>query len=118
MFARFSHVMMYVSDLKRAIEWYEGILGFQTRFAAVPHYASLYHPGLQFQLDLHPAPAGSPDIGHGPLAYFGAADLDATVAQLRAKGVKVSDPRQEGGARFTDFSDSEGNVLGLCQARQ
>src|SRR5262245_45305430 len=116
MFTKFSHVMMYVNDLDRAINWYTTVMGFTTRFAAIPHYASMFHPGMNFQLDLHPAPADSPHVGHGPIVYFASEDLDKTIADLRAAGVSVSDPRSEGGsARFTDLRDSEGNVLGLCE---
>jgi predicted enzyme related to lactoylglutathione lyase len=114
---RFSHVMLYVQDLERAMKWYASVFGFTTLYAHPPHYAALRHPGLNFRLDLHPAKPGSPDIGHGAVPYFATADLDAAVARLRQAGVEVTDPRREGDSlRFCSFTDCEGNLLGLTES--
>jgi catechol 2,3-dioxygenase-like lactoylglutathione lyase family enzyme len=110
----FSHVMLYVQDVDRAAKWYQQHLGFKPRQLYAPHYGILFHDGMKFRLDLHPAKPDSDNIGHGPLVYFTCDDLDATVAALRGAGVSVQDPRSEGGSpRFTEFKDGEGNVLGL-----
>ena len=114
----FSHVMLYVNDVDRAAKWYEKHLGFRPRHMYAPHYGILFHDGIKFRLDLHPARPGSGDVGHGPLVYFTCDDLDATVASLRAADVSVEDPRSEGSARFTSFKDGEGNVLGLMAKSQ
>ena len=113
MLSRFSHVMLYVQDLQRAATWYVKVLGFGIRFLAAPHYATLWNESLKLRIDLHPDQRGG-NIGHGPMVYFVADDLDATIASLRAHGVQASDPRSRGDSpRFTEFVDSEGNVLGL-----
>src|SRR2546423_9601026 len=114
MLTRFSHVMMYVYDLDRAVKWYTEILGFRIQFVAPKHYASLFHERMKCRLDLHPTSAGNPNVGHGPIAYFSTDDIDRDVAELRGKGVTVEDPRTEGSSpRFCGFKDSEGNWLGL-----
>ena len=119
MLSAFSHVMLYVNDVDRAAKWYEKHLGFKPRQMYAPHYGILFHDGIKFRLDLHPANTDSGNIGHGPQVYFTCDDLDATVASLRSAGVSVEDPRSEGGsARFTSFKDGDGNVLGLMAKSQ
>ena len=109
--------MTYVTEIDRAAKWYQQILGFRLEFQAGPHYASLFHDGMKFRLDLHPA-KGSADVGHGPIVYFETSDIDRSVADLRGKGVFVEDPRTEGSSpRFCGFKDSEGNWLGLEQGQ-
>jgi predicted enzyme related to lactoylglutathione lyase len=116
LFEKFSHPMMYVNDLGRAVSWYTDMLGFEARFVAPNAYASLHHPKLNMRLDLHPSEASSKDVGFGPIPYFLTADLDASVETLKQKGVKVGTPKSEGSDhRFVSFWDSEGNTLGLEQ---
>lgn len=117
MFDRLSHVMMYVKDLKRALEFYKGKLGFVANFET-PHYASLRHDSMKCRLDLHPSEANSKDVGFGPIPYFIAKDFDGAIAKLKKAGVKVGEPKREGDSpRFVTFWDSEGNALGFEEAR-
>lgn len=114
MLKRFSHVMMYVTDLDRAVRWYGENLEFAPRFVAPGAYASLAHEGIGCRLDLHPTETDGKDVGHGPIPYFVVDDLDAAAAALAGKGVKVGEIRREGDSpRFMTFWDSEGNALGL-----
>lgn len=113
MFDRFSHVMLYVNDIQRALAFYKGTLGFAANFES-PHYASLWHDAMKCRLDLHASEANSRDVGFGPMPYFAARDFDGALARLKAAGVKVGQPRREGDSpRFVTFWDSEGNALGL-----
>jgi ribosomal protein S18 acetylase RimI-like enzyme/predicted enzyme related to lactoylglutathione lyase len=117
MFDRFSHVMMYVKDMKRALEFYKGKLGFVPNFES-PHFSSLRHEKMGCRLDLHPSEANSKDVGFGPIPYFLAKDFDGALAKLKKLGVKVGEPRREGDSpRFVSFWDSEGNALGLEEPR-
>ena len=114
MLKRFSHVMMYVSDLDRAVSWYSEHLGFSPRFVVPRAYASLEHQRLGCRLDLHPSEAGGRDVGFGPIPYFEVAELDEFLSVLRNKGVRVGEPRREGSSpRFVTIWDSEGNAIGL-----
>jgi predicted enzyme related to lactoylglutathione lyase len=115
---QFSHVMLYVNDVSRAVAWYRDTLGFSIRFESAPHYASLQHDRLKLRLDLHPDRNGQ-NVGRGAEVYFQTDDINAAVADLRAGGLTVPDPRSEGGGAvwFTSFKDSEGNTLGLWEER-
>ena len=116
LFEKFSHPMLYVNDLSRAVAWYKNVLGFEENYVAPEAYASLRHPQSGMRLDLHPTEAGSKDVGFGPIPYFSTADLDTSLAILKERGAKVGTPRSEGGShRFVSFWDSEGNTLGLEQ---
>lgn len=115
MLKRFSHVMIYATDLERAMKWYVDVLGFKPNYASVPHYVSMHHPTLQLRVDLHPDPKKE-NVGCGAMLYFAADDLDKTVTELRSHGIHVSDPRSRGDSpRFTEFADSEGNPIGLYE---
>src|SRR5690242_12652889 len=116
MLKRMSHVMFYVHDLERACRWWTDKLGFKTLFFAPQHYAAVQHAGMGCRIDLHPAKPDSLNVGHGAVTFFTTDDLDKTVAELRAQGIKVTDPRSEGGSpRFCSFYDSEGNELGMSE---
>jgi predicted enzyme related to lactoylglutathione lyase len=115
MLTKFSHIMIHVNDMERAVKWYADALGFVAKYVAAPHYASLWHESLKLRIDLHPDPAGG-NVGHGSIIYFASEDLDQTVAELRRRGVHVSDPRsRENSPRFTELADSEGNIIGLYE---
>jgi catechol 2,3-dioxygenase-like lactoylglutathione lyase family enzyme len=114
MLERFSHVMMYVNDLNRAVAWYVDKLGFKVSFVVPEAFASLRHEGMRCRVDLHPSEAQGRDVGFGPIPYFATDSFDATLAQLAAAGVKMGTPRREGGSpRFVTLWDSEGNALGI-----
>lgn len=117
MFDKLSHVMLFVTDLDRAMTWYQQVLGFSVRFAHPPHYASLVHAPTGTRLDLHPTEAAARDVGFGPMPYFATRDMEAALKALAAKGVKVGKAKSEGGSpKFATFWDSEGNALGLEEA--
>ncbi|MBE7490167.1 MAG: VOC family protein [Planctomycetes bacterium] len=118
MFEKLSHIMLYVNDMNRALAWYTGVLGCAVNFSHAPHYASLRLDSAGLRLDLHGTEAGSRDVGFGPIPYFQVRDIETVLAALAAKGVKVSQARREGDSpRFATFWDSEGNALGLQEAR-
>lgn len=118
MFKKYSHPMLYVNDLARAVAWYKEKLGFKENFVVPNAYASLRHDGMNFRLDLHPTEANSKDVGFGPINYFQAENFDQAVEALKSKGVKVGNPKREGDSpRFVTFWDSEGNALGIEEGR-
>jgi predicted enzyme related to lactoylglutathione lyase len=117
MFKKYSHPMLYVKDLSRAVEWYKSKLGFKENFVAPNAYASLRHDEMNFRLDLHPTEANSKDVGVGAINYFVPSDFDKAIEELKSKGVKVGVPKREGqSSRFVTFWDSEGNALGMEEA--
>src|SRR5947207_876138 len=109
----FSHIQLYVTDLKRAMLWYQRVLDFQPQYVAEPHYARLHCDMMKLTIALHLAhdPA---DIGKGAMPYLQADEFDAMIERLKRQGVQVEEPRTEGSSpRFTSFLDSEGNRWGL-----
>jgi len=112
-------------DRDRAKAWYEEKLGLTPTMDLGP--AGLLYSTGGYQWIIYPtAFAGT---GKHTLGAFIVADLDATVRDLRAKGVKFEDyamgdqgPTTENGiARDPDggasawFIDSEGNTLAITQ---
>jgi catechol 2,3-dioxygenase-like lactoylglutathione lyase family enzyme len=114
MFKKFSHPMLYVNDLQRAVAFYKDKLGFDVSFHHPKAFASLFHKNMGCRLDLHPTESNSKDVGFGPIIYFITENMDRDIATLKELGVKVGEPRREGNSPlFVTFWDSEGNTLGL-----
>lgn len=114
MFDKYSHPMMYVNDLSRAVNWYKEALGFEAKFHIPNSYASLFNKQMNMRIDLHPTEANSKDVGFGCINYFATQKFDQAIEDLKKKGVKVGTPKREGNSpRFVTFWDSEGNALGI-----
>ena len=112
MFEKISHIMLYATDLDRAIYWYREKLGFEVDYHAPGAYASLSHETLG-RLALH-ASSSDKHIGVGPQLYFECVDIEKALGSLVAVGVRVGSIMLEGESpRFADFWDSEGNTLGI-----
>jgi predicted enzyme related to lactoylglutathione lyase len=112
----FSHVQIYVHDLKRAMRFYQRVLGFSPTYTAEPNYAQLLNNAMQFTIALHAAHDKN-DVGVGPMPYLKSDQFDETIRELREQKVAVDEPRTEGDSpRFTSFKDSEGNLWGLQEA--
>jgi len=108
------HVSINVDDVDAALAFYVGTLGL-TRRTDRPDFgfggAWLDAGGQQVHLIEAPVPA---DQGqHFALLV---ADLDATVQELRAGGIKVSDPVPVGTSLQSFLRDPAGNRLELHQA--
>ena len=112
-----AYVNVYVSDLDRAIEFYEQILGLEKQFADADFgYASF---------DAGPIRLGLAVAGEGQAALIGrqtgiglsSKDLEADYARLSAKGVKFSMPpeKQPWGGFMALMDDPDGNVFYLDQ---
>ena len=94
------HMNFPVSDLKRAITFYENVLGLK-KTGEWPNYATFDVGGVQFGLQ-----------PHGKLEIFLTVDnIDKAYKELREKGVRfLSEPKDEHwGARAATFVDPEGN---------
>jgi lactoylglutathione lyase len=122
MIDKISTVCIFVSDQQRAKEFYTNVLGFELR-----REAPLY-PGSD-SLWIAVAPAGSqteailylPDenwehyrqvVGKSQAVTFTVTDMQATHAELKAKGVKFAqEPSVEPWGTYAQIEDSEGNQL-------
>lgn len=108
------HVSLNVDDVAAALGFYVDVLGLEPR-PDRPDFgfdgAWLDAGGQQVHLIAAPPPAG---LGqHFALLV---ADLDETVAELRDRGIDVSDPAPVGTSRQAFVTDPAGNLVELHQA--
>jgi predicted enzyme related to lactoylglutathione lyase len=113
------------ADINRAMQWYEEKLGLKAMMD-LRESGQLYQTGGVYWLIYQTPSAGT---GKHTLGSFVVPDIDAAMAEMRAKGVVFEDyamgdqgpttengvARGEGGAAVAWFTDSEGNVLSITQ---
>jgi catechol 2,3-dioxygenase-like lactoylglutathione lyase family enzyme len=109
------HVSINVADVDAASRFYTDVLGLAPR-GDRPDFpfggAWLDAGGQQVHLIEAPPPAG---LGQHFALLVG--DLDATVAELRGRGVEVSDPAPVGTSRQAFVTDPSGNLVELHQTK-
>lgn len=92
---RLNHVGMYVKDFDESMNYYTKVMGFREAFSFKDKDGKPILAYLQINrdtfLELAPASADRP-VGLSHVGIW-ADDLNATVAALRQRGVKVDDPR-------------------------
>jgi catechol 2,3-dioxygenase-like lactoylglutathione lyase family enzyme len=107
------HVSINVSDVDAALRFYVDGLGFTPR-ADRPDFsfggAWLDAGGQQLHLIEAPVPANQ-----GQHFAVQVADIDATVAELRERGLDVSDPKPVATNRQAFVADPSGNLVELHQ---
>ena len=107
------HVSINVKDTASSVEFYTSVLGLTVRDDR-PNFsfagAWLDIAGQQ----VHLLEIEMPD-DRGQHFAIGVADLDATVAEIRDRGVTVSDPKPVGSGRQSFLHDPSGNMVELNQ---
>ncbi len=110
---RFDCLFYYVGDLDRAIRFYTTVLGF--RLSSRDAVARFHVDGVLFEL--------VPTDDAGLLSGRGNArltlavdDIDKAAAQLRTRGVPVSNVCQVVNGRLASLTDPDGNEIVLWQA--
>lgn len=107
------HVSINVEDVEAALRFYTDTLGLEPRTDR-PDFpfggAWLDIGGQQVHLI-----EGTVPPGHGQHFAILVDNLDDTIAELRATGVEVSDPRPVGTSRQAFVSDPSGNLIELHQ---
>ncbi|WP_067730826.1 VOC family protein [Oceanobacillus damuensis] len=108
---RIDTICLHVSDVKRASEWYEEILGFQTSFNGDGYCVlDVGEGGIPLTLE-----KGDMQInGNQPFPIFFSEHIDQLYTFLAEKGVSVGELQSDGVNRFFDFLDSDGNRLQVC----
>lgn len=108
------HVSINVDDVDGAVRFYCETLGLELR-SDRPDFgfggAWLDAGGQQVHLI-----EGTPPPGLGQHFALLVESLDKTVAELRERGVEVSDPKPVGSSRQAFVSDPSGNVVELHEA--
>jgi glyoxylase I family protein len=107
------HVSINVDDVGAARDFYTGVLGLTERTDR-PDFAFggawLDAGGQQVHLI-----AGALPGSVGQHFALQVEDLDATVAELRGRGIEVSDPGPVGTSRQSFLADPSGNTVELHQ---
>lgn len=111
MFKRIDTVFLPVRNLDRAIAWYTETFGFTLRWKHVDYAAinvgetpmTLYQPQGEFK----------PVSDHMPFNFYHG-EIDAAHARLQAAGATVGDVNHSKDFAFFEFTDPDGNRLGVC----
>ncbi len=115
---RGGNATIYVSDMQRAVDFYQGTLGLELVFRAGDHWAEI-DAGAGLRLGLHPASGRGPAPGTpgGITVGLGVDEpIAQVVAALKERGVDIGDPVvDEGGLALAFFTDPDGNPLYLAE---
>lgn len=107
-------VIYHVPDLPIAKHWYAKV------FQREPYFDEPFYIGFTvggYELGLLPAEAGQAIGPGGSTAYWGVADIAATLEHLAASGIKPdAAPHDVGeGIKLTTVRDPFGNLVGLIE---
>jgi catechol 2,3-dioxygenase-like lactoylglutathione lyase family enzyme len=119
-------VVVPVTDVDRAKDFYVSKLGFRLdadiRPAPALRVVHMTPPGSACSVVVGPVVASEDaDLGSGARFQLVVTDIEAAGAELRARGVQVSeietlDPRD--GGKFAYFSDPDGNNWAVQEVRE
>jgi lactoylglutathione lyase len=120
------HTRMRVSDMEQTIAFYTGILGLEVLERKTSprgsHLAFLKVPNSDELIELTSFPPSGPVKVQEDLVHlaFQVESLDATIASLTAKGVKITDgPTQtSSGSRFLFIDAPDGYEIELIERPQ
>ena len=127
MFKRIHHVAIIASDYERSKRFYHETLGFRIIAETFRAERDSWKLDLALpdgsQIELFSFP-GAPERPNYPEAAglrhlaFSVDDVDATAAELKARGVETEPARIDGltGRKFTFFADPDGLPLEIYQA--
>ena len=120
---RLWYVNIFVSDLKRAVEFYRDTLGLPLQFQEEQFgYASFAPEGVRFgvaRVD-GSAPESHSLLGRHTGIGWGVPDLSAAYEDLKTKGVRFTmvPTKQPWGGVMAIFADPDGNLFYLDQLRE
>ena len=106
-------VIYRAPDLARAKAWYADAFGI-TPYFDEPFYVGFDVGGYELGLD---PDAGTPPGPGGAVAYWGVADLQASLARVLERGAELVSPAQDvgEGIRVATVADPAGNLIGLIE---
>jgi catechol 2,3-dioxygenase-like lactoylglutathione lyase family enzyme len=114
---RLNHVTVTVSDIERAVTFYE-TLGLIQIVAAYPAYARFVCPDGDSTLSLHALGPGEHVGPQATTVHFECEELDEKVAELKTKGLTFDqDPIEQPYLwREAILRDPDGNIIFLFHA--
>jgi catechol 2,3-dioxygenase len=119
--AHVGHVHLRVSDLDRAIAFYDGVLGFSVTQRYGPGAAFLaagdyhHHIGLNTweSLGATPPPPGHTGLYHSAFLYPDRASLGAAIARVQASGIPLDGAADHGVSEAVYLRDPDQNGVEL-----
>jgi len=115
LFTRLDTVLLRVRDLGASRAWYEERLGFTAVFEDSAEGLVVYDTGGPTSLTLWAWKPGEEVAAGGAFPIFAVDDADAARAALRGRGIEAGEVEEGGGVRSFDFTDPDGNRIGVCQ---
>lgn len=114
---RIRYANVFVSDLERAVRFYQGSLGLKLRHAAPEHGYAAFDAGA-VSLGLAAVASDAPEaglVGRHTGVGLGVADLEAAYRELCERGVHFRQPpeRMPWGGFMALLADPDGNVYYL-----
>ncbi|MBX5327848.1 MAG: VOC family protein [Candidatus Bathyarchaeota archaeon] len=108
-------VTFYVSDLKKAVKFYEEVLGLEKKYE-YSSYVGFECGGVEIGLIPKLGKEGKVSF-LSPSVEFLVDDVDKTCEELKKKGVKFTKELHDEpwGGRQATFTDPDGNVLEIAQ---
>ena len=112
------HFEIPVTDLDRAIQFYEGVFGYRLNRRTIDSYEMAFFP----RSDGKPGASGALARGDvyvpsktGPILYFDVPDIDPVLERAVQRGAAVLYPKTHigDGSYVAEIGDSEGNRIGL-----
>jgi catechol 2,3-dioxygenase-like lactoylglutathione lyase family enzyme len=116
---RLNHVLLYVADVARALEFYERKLGFKRVEVGLPDYARLLAPQGDATIGLHRISQGpTPPWNEGVRLYLEVANLDRVCEELASSGVEFEQMPEDMPWRWRHayLKDPDGHLLSLYWA--
>jgi catechol 2,3-dioxygenase-like lactoylglutathione lyase family enzyme len=116
---RLNHVLLYVADVQKALEFYEATLGFKRIEVGLPDYARVLAPEGDTTIGLHLISSHPrPPWNEGVRLYLEEEKLDDVCRHLAREGVEFDQMPQEmpWGWRHAYLRDPDGHLLSLYHA--
>lgn len=107
-------VNVMISNIDKAIEFYEGKLGLELLNRYGDHYAEIQAPDLL--IGLHPI-TNNTTYGNNFSIGFGVSEFDSTILDLESKGIEFK-LDQDGWVRLAHFTDLDNNQLFLAERKE
>jgi catechol 2,3-dioxygenase len=115
------HVHLKVSDFDKALQFYQGLLGFElmqrygTQAAFISAGGYHHHIGLNtwYSEGAGPAPKGSPGLFHTAILYSTRKDLAMVLQRLLDAGYPLTDASDHGVSEALYLNDPDGNGVEL-----
>jgi len=111
------HVLVLVSDMKRAITFYTNILGLKL-ISESADFSQVGGEKFWIALQINVTTVDERSKSDGQIIVFKTTDIEQKYHELKTKGVKFHKPPYDvvPGIRAAEFMDYEGNKLAMSNA--